>query len=197
MECDEDSGHVSSTNGHVTSSSGHVTTPVPTGQGGMFDVVEDPVNSVVHTQAVEQVPRTGLTGSDKLDEQVMDTEEPVETETQAPSSMEGSEVRSFTPPPDSMSSDTYSHSTEQTASQPPQGTENGAGDVPVPSEREREGKGEGEKEGGKSSGEMLARSQPEVRVQICMFMYIYIHVHVCTMYCTCTYMHVYANMFTQ
>jgi hypothetical protein len=111
----------------------------------VFDVVEDPVNSVVHTQAVEQVPRTGLTGSDKLDEQVMDTEEPVETETQAPSSMEGSEVRSFTPPPDSMSSDTYSHSTEQTASQPLQGTENGAGVVPVPSEREREG--EGEKEG--------------------------------------------------
>ena len=187
MECDEDSGHVSSTNGHVTSSSGHVTTPVPTGQGGVFDVVEDPVNSVVHTQAVEQVPRTGLTGSDKLDEQVMDTEEPVETETQAPSSMEGSEVRSFTPPPDSMSSDTYSHSTEQTASQPLQGTENGAGVVPVPSEREREG--EGEKEGGKSSGEMSAPNQPEVRVQICMFMYIYIHVHVCTMYCTCTYMY--------
>ena len=176
---------MSLTKDHVTSVDGHVTTHVPGGHGDVFDVVEDPVNSVVHTQAVDQVPQTGLTGSGKLDEQVMDTEEPVEEQSQETSSEEVSEVRSFTPPPNSMSSDTHSHSTEQTASQPLQGAENGAGNVPVPSERPGEGQGKGQGEGGKSDGETTAPSQPEVRVQT---LYLYMS---CTLYTTCT---VYACM---
>ena len=41
----------------------------------VFDVVEEPVSSMVYTQAVRQVPHTGLTSSELWDEQAMETEE--------------------------------------------------------------------------------------------------------------------------
>ena len=140
----------------------------------VFDVVEEPINSVVHTQPVRQVSQTGLTSSEEQDEQVMETEELVPTQSQT---SENITVRSFTPPPDSIPSDTHSHSTEQTDSQPQSSleetntrhiTSSVTSDEGRENTGEREGKGDGERE--KSEGCLLtegpSHSQTEVRSEV-------------------------------
>ena len=63
-------------------------------------VVEEPVSSIVHThqEPDEPVSKTGLTGSDEMDTEVF----------QATGSSCGDDpvIRSFTPPPNSMATDT-------------------------------------------------------------------------------------------
>ena len=105
------SSNVPSVEDHVTPATDHVTLGqdqvMSHDPSAIFGVVEEPVSSIVHTQRQEEGPNkpvseTGLTGSE---EQAMETETE-ESQTTA-SSCEGGappEIRSFTPPPNTLSS---------------------------------------------------------------------------------------------
>ena len=111
MECDD----------HVTSADSHVMSCDPS--TAVFDVVEEPVDSVVRTQSVKQVPETDLTSSE---EQVM------ETEATTTSSGDVPVIRSFTPPPNSIPSDSHSQTTKRTETQ--EAASPGDDTIPLPSE---------------------------------------------------------------
>ena len=132
----------------VTSAEDQVTSHDPS---AIFGVVEEPVSSIVHTQEqpepVKPVSETGLAGLEE--EQAMETETEGSQISAASSSGKDAppEMRSFTPPPTTVASD--SGSTAEAGSQTHSsglgnGNETADDTMPLPSEGEEEDKMETE-----------------------------------------------------
>ena len=141
---------------HTTAASDHVTSQVTSHDpSDIFEVVEDPVSSVVRTQGEQEEEGKGEGEHDKPVEETSLTcseETPMETDTtegsQATLSSSGgdapTEIRSFTPPPNTLVTGSTAEAGSQTDSGG-MGNGNGTGGgvaaddtLPLPSEGEEE-----------------------------------------------------------